>query len=295
MSHLKKLIEIFRLNVLSIEDVPESYSSTVYKIQLVTHQTVYLKIPYTKAKLELEYTVLERLKDELPVPRVLNYWEGNEDISGALLLSAIDGVSITRPVNQKLAYDIGRHHAKFHAVQLTEQDLKSHIRNIHEGWPKFVREQFYSFSVGVEKVIEQKLFELALNYFEDNYPLLPTPDGPSFVHMDFRPANILIRKNRVVGIIDFESVRIGVTQIDFTKINRDILCKDETLMDAYQLGYTSIRPLTDLAQVLPFFQFTDAFNSIGWSEKRGLERHKLFYQENLERLKLILSKSVRNS
>ncbi len=146
MSHLKKLIEIFKLNVLSIEDVPESYSSTVYKIRLATHQTVYLKIPYTKAKLELEFTVLERLKDELPVPRVLNYWEGNDDISGALLLSAIDGVSITQPVNQKLASDIGKHHAKFHAVQLTEQDLKSRIRNTYEGWPNFVKEQFYSFS-----------------------------------------------------------------------------------------------------------------------------------------------------
>ncbi len=107
--------------------------------------------------------------------------------------------------------------------------------------------------------------------------------------MDFRPANILIRENQVVGIIDFESVRIGATEIDFTKINRDVLSKDVTLMDAYQQGYTSIRPITNLAQVLPFFQFTDAFNSIGWSERRGLEKHKLFYQENLERLKLILS------
>jgi aminoglycoside phosphotransferase (APT) family kinase protein len=70
--------------------------------------------------------------------------------------------------------------------------------------------------------------------------------------MDFRPGNILVNGNKVMGIIDFESVRIGSTEIDFTKINRDIFVKYPGTMEAFQRGYESIRPIIDLQTVLPF-------------------------------------------
>lgn len=116
MDKLQQVIEKFKLNVLAIDGVPQSFSSAVYKIKLIDHRIVYIKIPYSKSKLELEYKVLERLRNELPIPQVLNYWEGNEDITGALLLSAINGIPITEKVDAALAYDIGVHHAKLHAI-----------------------------------------------------------------------------------------------------------------------------------------------------------------------------------
>lgn len=61
--------------------------------------------------------------------------------------------------------------------------------------------------------------------------LLPLTDGPSLIHMDFRPGNILVYKNQVVGIIDFESLRIGATEMDFTKVNRDIFMKYPETME----------------------------------------------------------------
>ena len=114
---------------------------------------------------------------------------------------------------------------------------------------------------------------------------LPSPDGPSFVHMDFRPANIIVDNEKVSGIIDFESVRFGSTEIDFTKLYRDFLSLDVNLYNAYREGYNNVRPLIDLENVLPFYQFTDAFNSIGWCNRRGIEKNALFLEENLARLK----------
>lgn len=288
MEELKKVLEKFELEVLSIEDVPESFSSTVYKIQLIDHRTVFVKIPYSKAKLKLEYTVLERLNHELPVPKVLGYWEGDQDSTGALLLSAIDGVSITGKVDKELAHDIGVHHAKLHAIVPNEQDFNSSVTHVFGQWADFVQQHFYSFAEDVKKVIEPHLFEQSLEYFEHHRNLLPMPDGPSFIHMDFRPANILVQENKVVGMIDFESVRIGSTEMDFTKINRDIFMKNPGTMEAYQQGYESIRPLIDLQKVLPFYRFTDTFNSIGWCKRRGVEKHQIFLQENLLCLKTIL-------
>lgn len=281
MDLLQQVIDRFKLNVLAVDNVPQSFSSTVYKIRLINHRTVYIKIPYSQAKLELEYTVLKRLRNELPVPELLDYWEGNEEVTGALLLSAINGAPITEKVDTALAYDIGVHHAMLHAIIPNEQDFKSSVSNVYGQWTAFIKRLFYSFAEDVKEVIDPRLYEQSLKHFEHQLNLLPSPDGPSFIHMDFRPGNILVHENQVVGIIDFESVRIGAVEMDFTKINRDIFMKYPGTREAYQKGYESIRPLIDLQEVLPFYRFTDAFNSIGWCKRRGIEKHQAFLQENL--------------
>ncbi len=120
---------------------------------------------------------------------------------------------------------------------------------------------------------------MALEKFENIKSQLPEPDGPSFVHMDFRPANIIVDNDKVTGIIDFESVRFGSTEIDFTKLYRDFLSYDISLLENYKTGYSSVRPLIDLEAVLPFYRFTDAFNSIGWSIRRGIEKNKHFFRQ----------------
>ena len=122
------------------------------------------------------------------------------------------------------------------------------------------------------------MYKRAIETFEEMKDGLASPDGPSFIHMDFRPANIIIDGNKVAGVIDFESVRFGSTEIDFTKIYHDFLRFDFNLYQAYQEGYNSIRPLIDLETVLPFYQFTDAFNSIGWCKRRGVEKNVLFLE-----------------
>ncbi|MGE7861035.1 phosphotransferase family protein [Bacillus mobilis] len=292
MDMLQQAIDKFKLNVLAVENVPESFSSIVYKIKLIDHRTVYIKIPYSKVKLEREYTVLKRLCKELPVPELLDYWEGNEDVTGALLLSEINGVPITEKVDTALAHDIGVHHAMLHAIIPNEQDFESAISNVYGRRSEFIERQFYSFAEDVKEVIDPCLYEQSLKHFDRQVKLLPSPDGPSFVHMDFRPGNILVHENRVVGIIDFESARIGATEMDFIKINSDILMKYPGTWDAYKKGYESIRPLIDLQEVLPFYRFTDAFNAIGWCKRRGIEKHQTFLQESLAYLNVLFRKEV---
>ena len=68
---------------------------------------MYLKIPYSKVKLVREYEALEILSESLPVPRLLSYWEGNDEIPGASLLSEIKGQPVSGKVDKILSYDIG--------------------------------------------------------------------------------------------------------------------------------------------------------------------------------------------
>ncbi|WP_308462036.1 phosphotransferase [Planococcus sp. CP5-4] len=162
------------------------------------------------------------------------------------------------------------------------------IQNEFSNWHDFIERQFYSFAEDAKVVLDEDLYRASLKKFEQMKGELPEPDGPSFVHMDFRPANIIVQEGRVTGMIDFESVRFGSSEIDFTKIHRDFLKGNPVLITAYQEGYTSIRPMIDLRAVLPFYRFIDAFNSIGWSQRRGMEKNFAFYKSNLGILKEIL-------
>src|SRR5699024_3045902 len=288
MEKINWVIDKLKLNVLSVEDVPESFSSTVCKLKLINQGNVYLKIPYSKVKLQREYEALEILKDELSVPKLLGFLEGNDDIPGALLLSELKGQPISGKVDGELAYDIGAHHATLHTVTPKENKTYRDISNVYDQWSTFLETQFYGFAKDVKDVISESLYHQSIHLFEELRKSLPHPDGPCFIHMDFRPANIIMFNNQISGVIDFESVRFGATEIDLTKINRDIFMKYPGTLKAYKQGYQSVRPLIDLDVVLPFYQFTDAFNSLGWCKRRGIEKHRRFFNENYTILTSIL-------
>ncbi|SEK56218.1 hypothetical protein [Paenibacillus sp. OK003] len=63
MSSILNVIEKLKLSVLNIENVPESFSSDVYKLTLVRGEDVYVKILFNKDKLFREFQMLEVLKD----------------------------------------------------------------------------------------------------------------------------------------------------------------------------------------------------------------------------------------
>ncbi|MEC1154264.1 phosphotransferase family protein [Cytobacillus horneckiae] len=293
MKKMKEAINYFKLNVQSIECVPESYGSEVYKLTLINKESLYIKIPYSKVKLYREYAVLNQLKKIVRVPEILGFWEGNEEMTGAFLLEDLKGVPCNKKISVELAYDIGIHHAKIHSVSMesygnfTEdgfEALKPH------DWHAFVRDKFFDFAPSVKEVLSADLYEKSIRHFEEHIKALPAPEPPAIIHMDFRPGNILVNNDYVVGIIDFESSRSAATEMDFTKINRDIFKKYPNTKEAYIEGYETIRPFIDLDRILPFYAFYDAFNSIGWSYNRGLEKHKGFFEENLVILKSFIEK-----
>lgn len=282
---LNRVLKQFRLQVLSLNEVDESFSSTVYKCQLLNGKNVYIKIPYSKLKWQRELEAYEILKDRVATPVLLDVWSGDEECPGAFLLSELRGVTLSTNVSTSVAYQVGVLQASMHTIRPPKERELYGIKDEYSNWSNFIEGQFNSFARDVKDVIDERLFEQAIEKFENMKRQLPSPDGPSFVHMDFRPANILIDGDHVSGVIDFESVRFGSTEIDFTKLYRDFLSFDNTYFQAYQEGYRSIRPLMDLEVVLPFYQFTDAFNSIGWCKRRGIEEHAKFLKENITRLK----------
>ncbi|MEK5398106.1 phosphotransferase family protein [Paenibacillus sp. FSL K6-2859] len=291
MESIHKLIEIFKLSVLNIESVPDSFSSEVYKLTLFNLDNVYVKIPYNRDKLVREFEMLERLKGVIPVPKVLDFWDGDDRSVGALLLSAIDGGPCTSNLDQSLAFQIGNYHAMLHEVSMPAygcygSDGFQTVEN--NSWRLYLKNNFEKWKEPCKEVLHPDLFEKCITHFDSVYSALPEPDGPSVVHMDFRPGNILIKDNRVVGIIDYESARGGSTGIDFTKINRYVWEVNPLTRLPYVQGYESVRPLLDLEAIIPFYSFYDAFSAVVWCKTRGIENNKAFLQESIE----VLQRSI---
>ena len=282
---LERIIEQFGLQLVSINEVEDSYSSSVYKCKLRKGETIFIKIPYSKLKFQRELEAYNLLKGKIVVPELLDYWTGDEGCPGAFLLSELKGEPLSQAASPITAYHVGIVHASLHSIQPSDKDELIAIQNEFPNWSEFLQRLFYSFADYTKDLLDESLYKQAIDKFEIMKQQLPSPDGPSFVHMDFRPGNIIVNGNQVSGIIDFESVRFGSTEIDFTKLYRDFLSSDNGLYLAYKEGYQSIRPLLNLEIVLPFYQFTDAFNSIGWCKKRGVEKNAAFLEKNLAILK----------
>ncbi len=285
---LNRVIAQFGIKVRSINGVEDSHSSTVYRCNLLNGESIFLKIPYTKLKFHRELEAYEILNRKVAIPDMLDYWSGDAECPGAFILSELKGQPLTTEVSLSVAFQVGSLHASLHNLRPSDTQILTGIKNEFPNWSNFIEQQFYSFAEDVKDVLDNHLYKKAIEKFEEMKKQLPPPDGPSFVHMDFRPANIIIDGNKVSGVIDFESVRFGSTEVDFTKIYRDFLRFDFTLYQAYQEGYKSIRPLINLKTILPFYRFTDAFNSIGWCKRRGIEKNALFMKENLVTLNKML-------
>ncbi|WP_113930433.1 aminoglycoside phosphotransferase family protein [Bacillus sp. P14.5] len=282
---LNSIIQQFGLQVLSTNEVEDSFSSTVYKCTLFNGENVYLKMPFSKVKFQRELEAYKILNGRVAIPELLDFWRGDEECAGAFLLSELKGKPLTSNVSPTVAYQVGVLHAEMHSVSPPEDIELKGIKNEFSNWSQFIEDQFYSFAQDVKDILDEDFYRKSIEKFEEMKKQLPAPDGPSFVHMDFRPANIIVNNDEVSGIIDFESVRFGSTEVDFTKLYRDFLSVDDNLYTAYKEGYSSIRPLIDLDSVLPFYRFVDAFNSIGWCKRRGIEKNAVFLEESLARLK----------
>lgn len=286
MSNLKKAIDAFQLNPTDISSVPESFSSEVYSVTLKGGEKAILKIPYSKTKLLREKKILDLLKNTLPVPKVLDFWEGNNEVTGAFLLSYIDGEPISGEIDRELASQMGKLLASLHNVPMEAYEYSETYKN---DWWKSILETFENWQEHCKPVMDKDLYSQCIELFHKMYEKMPPADGPCVTHMDYRPGNILVKDSKIAGLIDFESSRGGSSSIDFTKSKLYVWDRYEGTKEAFIKGYQSVRSLPDLESTLPFYLLHNAFGGVSWCVRRN-QLDGDFYKENINQLKMILWK-----
>ena len=187
-------------------------------------EKVILKIPFNSQKLKREKKTLELLNGRVCVPKVINFYEGDNTIPGALLISYIDGKPLTGNVTKELSYQMGIMLAKIHSISLKKYGGIETEGEIDEPDVYFgrLKETFNENFVLCQKVMMPEKLSMCKEIFNYYLSKLPTPEGPCLLHSDYRMGNILVKDSNVVGIIDFEVANGGLAAEDFSLLKSEV-------------------------------------------------------------------------
>jgi aminoglycoside phosphotransferase len=286
---IQEAITHFGLRPIAAEPVEESYSSAVRILTLGSGERVVLKVPFVQRKLFRELYALQYLQGSMPVPRVLDCWIRDDGSPGALLLSLLPGRVITGVVSVELAFALGALLGRLHTHSLEWYgDIYEPVEESSVGWWAVLRRIFERWQPLCVNVLPEDLFQRAQGRYAELYASLPEPDGPCWVHFDYRPGNVLVQGTRITGLIDFESARGGAGGLDFVKIWNEVWDVWPGTKEAFLRGYASVRPLPELERSLLFYRLHNAFGGIAWCVKRSRIDDPFFF-ENLEYLRQALA------
>ena len=292
-THIKKLLKTLKINPVKITKARESHSSEVYILELSDRKKAVLKIPYSKLKLKREINMLNLLKGKLSVPELLDIWEGDNEITGALILSYIKGTPLSdkEPISKNMAYQMGKLLGKLHENKLKDYgELTIESDNSHKKikWWPFLKKNFELWVNECKEIMEPSFLDKCIKEFEFFFTDLPPAEPPCTVHFDFRPGNILVDKGiNIKGLIDFESSRGGSPDIDFTKMKLYVWDKNKGTKEAFIDGYEEIKKSPLIDKTLQFYLFYNGFGGVAWYVRRGKKDHN-FYNENMKQLQDIL-------
>ena len=108
-------------------------------------------------KWQREFEAYEILKGRVAIPKMLDYWSGDEECPGAFLLSELKGKPLTTDVSPTVAFQVGVLQATMHTIQPPDGKALTAIQNEYQNWSHFIEKQFYSFAEDVNSVIDERL------------------------------------------------------------------------------------------------------------------------------------------
>ena len=115
-------------------------------------------------------------------------------------------------------------------------------------------------------VLPSKLLDKSRKYFDQHKINLAELDGPCLVHRDYKPGNVIVHNNRIIGIIDWENARSSFAQEDFMRMETSEWNKDNSSKESFMTGYATIRKL-------PIFKCYANF-----THEQSLRRYWIYYQ-----------------
>jgi Ser/Thr protein kinase RdoA (MazF antagonist) len=282
---IDEAIAHFGLDVARMDDVEDSYSSTVRLLTLSSGERVVLKIPWVRQKLDREVAALRALARDMPVPALLDVWDVDAVRGpGAMLLSLLPGAVVTDPVSPRLAREMGALLARLHLHRRDHFGDAGAMDSPDAEWWELMYRSHQSWQSHCEAVLPPALWRAARDLYERLRAGLPAPDGPCWVHCDYRPGNILVDREgehrQITGLIDFESTRGGSADYDFVKISHYVWDAVPGTRESFCEGYASIRPLPNIDRTLPFYRLHNAIGGVAWCVRRTTTADP-FFAENL--------------
>lgn len=180
--------------------------SEVLKIDFQKHASLVAKTSESGHDLTIEAYMLDYLKNnsDLPVPDVIHTDEN---------LMLIEFIDSTVGLNDTLQAHMGELLGHLHKITASQYGLERDtlIGPIHQpnpqsdSWIVFFREHRLLYMAGIARQsgnLSQSLYDRLQTFADKIDQYLIEPDNPVLIHGDVWTTNVLVKQNRIVGIID---------------------------------------------------------------------------------------------
>ncbi len=250
-------------------DHEEGIVATVYQVILPSGKKRILKVCQKPVDYFNEIYFLKNLVN-LPVPRVFQELPPENEINGAILMEHYSGNLLQKEdFTHSLIYEIGRQLACIHQHKATgygdlTRSNELEVDPLQYFAIKF-EEVFHECNVHLPKQLSDKCYQ----YYSAHQHLLRAVDGPCFTHRDFRLGNLIVKDNKLQGIIDWSAARGGFAEEDFCPIEHGEWQISSEDKNAFLNGYSSVRPVPNYKSIMPLLRLCRALNVIGFTLKNG--------------------------
>jgi len=282
---INEYIKNLNLDIKSITKIEheDTRSSDVYQILLKNNVQLILKVCFDALRYKRELYFLNRLKDIIPVPKVIDKIEPREEQQGVILMECLPGEVLNFfTFTNEMSFKMGELLAQLHEIRtnnygdLTIPDQKSDP--IKEIW-NYINESVDE----CKDVVVPSLLNICLKYLEQNMVKTEYLDGPCIVHRDYKPGNVLTYNNKITGIIDWEGAKSSFAQEDFARMDHIIWDRNLSSKKPFLDGYASVRKLPNIEEVMPLLRVSKCLGAIGFTiaRKTWQTRDKEIYKRNI--------------
>jgi Ser/Thr protein kinase RdoA (MazF antagonist) len=286
--YLKKL----KIDVLDYERIchENSLSSSIFRLNLKDNSNLILKISFDKKRWEREIYFLDKLDKYILVPKIIDVVEPTPDLNGAVLMQCLSGDIVSpESLSDNLSFKMGELLAKVHLIpcdfygDFAEKEfLDPSIDNGIAILKGYFDESFEE----CKNHLDSSLLDKIQKYFNNEIKVIGRLDGPCITHRDFKPGNIIVEKEQIQGLIDWEIAKNHFAEEDFSQMECLVWDAHPKTKQAFLDGYKSIRKLPDLELIMPVLRISKSLGAIGFTIKRKTHKdiHKFVFDKNLHYL-----------
>ena len=266
--------------------VNESYSVKIINPDKELVLRIYPKEGW-KAEKEAYLYSLVKEKTNMPVPVVYGVDISRNAINMPYsILSKIEGKEM--PLNKKVVKEAGSYLAKIHSIKMPYFGwiINKKIKPKFKSWPDFV---FYDLNYKIKRTkIAKDIADKIRKYVRDNKSLLDTETTPCLLHKDYHRPHIIVKNNKIKGIIDFEWAIAGHNELDIAKSLLWMFEKNRRLEKIFLDGYKKYGAISDkFSERRKLYELIIYLSALNFAYEL---KNKRWYDYNLKKIKEALSK-----
>jgi Ser/Thr protein kinase RdoA (MazF antagonist) len=241
-----------------------------YKVILLTGENFILKISANRQDYLREVYFLNFFAGEILVPAIKEVVPPETGVKGAVLMECLPGRLLTKDdLTESLAFEIGAQLGQIHSNSTKGYGDLTDPNELNTDPRVPFTAKFEEGMAECSGHLSDDLLKQCRQFYDDHISLLLLADGPCIIHRDFRAGNLIIQNNRLQGIIDWASARASFSEEDFCSMEFGGWLNHSSLKQGFLQGYSTIRPVPDYQNLLPFLRLSRAIATIGFTVKRS--------------------------